>query len=48
MNYWWIIVLLVIVFSDDARYFVTNLLNGLDTVVLFVLFLFALAWWSKT
>ncbi len=48
MNYWWIVVLLALLLSDDLRYVVSNFLNGLDTWILFGLFLLALVWWSKS
>ncbi len=48
MNYWWAVVLAVILLSEDLRYSITNVLNGLGTPMLFVLFLLAVVWWSRT
>ncbi|MEM0475479.1 MAG: hypothetical protein QW343_01670 [Candidatus Norongarragalinales archaeon] len=48
MNYWWVIALLALLLSDDLRYGITAFLNGLDTWILFVLFILALAWWNKS
>jgi hypothetical protein len=48
MNYWWVVVVLAIVLSEDLRYFLSNFLYGLDNYLLFGLFLLALVWWSKT
>ncbi|MFH0973715.1 MAG: hypothetical protein V1817_02935 [Candidatus Micrarchaeota archaeon] len=48
MNYWWVVVLLALVLSEDLRYAISNLLSGMDTWILFALFLLALVWWSKS